>query len=285
MFLSDGTEKLPLAGDWRYQVEAELVPPPQDLGPAPQTPFGPGEGWVPGGLYNGMIAPLIPYGIRGAIWYQGESNAGRAYQYRELFPLMIQDWRKRWGHDFPFYFVQLANFMARNEGPVESAWAELREAQTMTLKLPNTGMATIIDIGEANDIHPRNKSDVGRRLALWALAKDYGKRIEYSGPLYRSLKAVGSEARIAFDHAKGLKSSDGRPIAGFSIAGEDRKFVWANARISGDTVIVSSPQVPKPVAVRYGWSDNPDVNLVNGAGLPASPFRTDDWKGITADNK
>jgi sialate O-acetylesterase len=234
-------------------------------------------------LYNGMIAPLIPYGIRGAIWYQGESNAGRAYQYRTLFPTMIENWRANWGEgDFPFYFVQLANFRQRKDEPDESAWAELREAQSLTLSLPNTGQAVTIDIGEADDIHPRNKQDVGRRLARWALAKDYGKDIVYSGPAYRSMKRVGNKIVLQFDHVGGGLIAKGDTLEGFAIAGEDRQFVWADATIEGDTVVVSSPSVEEPVAVRYGWADNPAANLYNQAGLPASPFRTDSWPGITA---
>jgi len=234
-----------------------------------------------------MIAPLIPYGIRGVIWYQGESNASRAYQYRTLFPAMIRDWRRNWGQgEFPFLFVQLANFMQTSPQPSESAWAELREAQLMTLSLPNTGMAVIIDIGEAADIHPKNKQDVGKRLALWALAKTYGKDIVYSGPLYKSMEIKGGKVVLHFDHVgTGLVAKGGEPLKGFAIAGKDRKFVWADARIVGDTVVVSSPEVPEPVAVRYAWADNPVCNLYNEQGLPASPFRTDDWPGVTAPKK
>jgi len=232
-----------------------------------------------------MIAPLIPYGIQGAIWYQGESNASRAYQYRKLFPAMIKNWRKDWGQgDFPFLFVQLANFRAVQPDPNESDWAELREAQLMTLASPNTGMATIIDIGEANDIHPKNKQDVGKRLALWALAKTYGKELAYSGPVYKSMDVRGSQITLHFDHiGGGLVAGGGEPLKGFAIAGADRKFVWADAKIDDDTVVVSSDQVAEPVAVRYAWADNPVCNLYNKEGLPASPFRTDQWPGVTAD--
>jgi len=234
-----------------------------------------------------MIAPLIPFGIRGAIWYQGESNADRAYQYRELFPTMISNWRQKWGEgQFPFLFVQLANYMATQPEPGESAWAELREAQLMTLSLPNTGMATIIDIGEANDIHPRNKQDVGKRLALWALAKTYGQDVVYSGPLYQSMAIEGNKIVLRFEDVDGgLIAQGGGPLQGFAIAGEDHKFVWANAEINGQTVVVSSEAVAQPVAVRYGWANNPVCNLYNRAGLPASPFRTDDWPGVTANRK
>jgi sialate O-acetylesterase len=229
-----------------------------------------------------MIAPIVPYGIRGAIWYQGESNANRAYQYRELFPTMIRDWRTRWGQgDFPFLFVQLANFTDRNKEPVESDWAELREAQSMTLALPNTGRAVTIDIGEANDIHPRNKREVGRRLALNALAQTYRLAVPYSGPVFDRLSTESGKLRVRFRHAEGLRTVDDAPVVGFAVAGADRKFKWAQAKIDGDTVIVWSPDVPLPIAVRYGWSNNPAVNLINGAGLPASPFRSDDWPGIT----
>jgi sialate O-acetylesterase len=253
----------------------------------PRAPLGPDSPHSPAGLYNAMIAPLIPYGIQGAIWYQGESNAGRAYQYRKLFSAMITNWRKDWGQgDFPFLFVQLANFMQTKPEPAESAWAELREAQTMALSLPNAGMATIIDIGEADDIHPRNKQDVGKRLALWALAETYDKDIVYSGPLYKSMKVRRAKVVISFDHVGGgLVARDGEALKGFAIAGADRKFVWADAKIDGDTVVVSSENVANPVAVRYAWADNPVCNLYNKADLPASPFRTDDWPGVTVDAK
>jgi sialate O-acetylesterase len=234
-----------------------------------------------------MIAPLIPYGIGGAIWYQGESNASRAYQYRKLFPAMIKNWRNDWGQGkFPFLFVQLANFMAIDPEPADSMWAELREAQSMTLDLPNTGMAVIIDIGEANDIHPKNKQDVGKRLALWALARSYGKKLVYSGPIYKSTKIKGDKVVLYFDHVGGglIATGDG-PLKGFAIAGADRKFVWADAKIDGDNIVVSSGEVSAPVAVRYAWADNPVCNLYNEEGLPASPFRTDNWPGITIDKK
>jgi len=233
-----------------------------------------------------MIHPLIPYAIRGAIWYQGESNAGRAYQYRKLFPAMIQDWRKAWGQgDFPFLFVQLANYQPRKPEPADSAWAELREAQTMTLSLPKTGMAVIIDIGEANDIHPKNKQDVGKRLARAALAIAYGKHIPYSGPMYDSMKIEGDAIRLTFKHVDGGLVARGGELKGFAIAGDDRRFVWADAKIDGDTILVRSDKVAKPKAVRYAWADNPECNLYNKADLPASPFRTDDWPGVTADQK
>jgi sialate O-acetylesterase len=251
----------------------------------PRAPLGPDNPHSPAGLYNGMIAPLIPYGIQGAIWYQGESNASRAYQYRRLFPTMITNWRKDWRQgNFPFLFVQLANFMDTKPDPGESAWAELREAQTMTLSLPNTGMATIIDIGEAKDIHPKNKQDVGKRLALWALAETYNNDIVYSGPLYKSMKIEGGRIRLSFDHVGGgLVSRGDEILKGFAVAGADREFVWADAEIDGNTIVVGSDKVAEPVAVRYGWADNPVCNLYNKEGLPAGPFRTDGWPGVTAD--
>jgi sialate O-acetylesterase len=269
---------LSLAGAWSSKVEVALGPFTPDWGTQPARPD---EQNGPTSLYNAMIAPVVPYTIRGAIWYQGESNAGRAYEYRTLFPEMIRDWRRAWWQgDFPFYFVQLANYMKRAEQPGDSAWAELREAQRMTLAERQTGMAVTIDIGEADDIHPRNKQDVGHRLALQALARTYGRKVVFSGPSFRKMEVSGAEARLSFDHAEGL-AARGETLRGFAVAGEDRHFVWAQARIDGQAVVVSSPEVEKPVAVRYGWADNPDCNLVNGAGLPASPFRTDDWPGIT----
>jgi len=239
----------------------------------------------PSVLYNGMIAPLLPLRIAGAIWYQGESNASRAYQYRTIFPAMIEDWRAHWGEgDFPFLFVQLANFMKPKVEPGESAWAELREAQSMALRLPKTGQAVIIDIGEAGNIHPKNKQDVGKRLALAARAIAYGEKITYSGPMYRSMTVEDGKIRLTFDHVDGgLVAKGGGALKGFAIAGSDKKFVWADATIDGDTVVVSSTKVKDPVAVRYDWADNPDGNLYNKADLPASPFRTDDWPGVTVD--
>jgi|LSQX01.2.fsa_nt_gb sialate O-acetylesterase len=271
-----------------WEVEAEQAKAEEKEAPKkPKAPAGPEDPWLASGLYNAMIAPLVPYAIQGAIWYQGESNANRAYQYRTLFPAMITDWRNSWGQgDFPFHFVQLANFTDINEEPVESDWAELREAQTMTLALRKTGMATIIDIGEAKDIHPRNKQDVGKRLALNALAKDYGKRVPFSGPMYKSMRVRKNEITINFTHTYGgISARDGEKLTGFAIAGADKKFVWADAVIKGKTVVVSSPEVDEPVAVRYAWSHNPVCNLINSEALPASPFRTDDWPGLTDNNE
>ncbi len=237
-------------------------------------------------LFNGMINPLIPYGIKGAIWYQGEGNAGRAFQYRRVFSDMIKDWRAQWDQgDFPFLFVQLANFMKADSIPVESTWAELREAQSMTLALPKTGMASAIDVGNALDIHPKDKQTVGNRLALSALTVAYRQPIENLGPVYKEMKIIGNTVEITFDHTVlGLKAKDKYGyVKGFTLAGTDHKFYWAKAMITGtNTLVVSSPDVNVPVAVRYGWANNPDdVNLYNSKDLPADPFRTDKWKGIT----
>jgi sialate O-acetylesterase len=229
-----------------------------------------------------MIAPLRHFAVRGVIWYQGESNAGRAWEYRTLFPTMIQSWRETWGQPvMPFLFVQLANYQARLDEPGESDWAELREAQLLTLKLPHTGMAVSIDIGNADDIHPRNKEEVGRRLYLAALAQVYGRDLEHSGPLYTGIEIEGDRIRVRFDHAEGLMLRGGAPLVGFAIAGADRTFRWAEAEVDGDSVVVHHPEVKEPVAVRYAWADNPACNLQDGAGLPASPFRSDDWPGLT----
>lgn len=270
--------------EWQKAAEAAKAA-NQKEPPRPNAPMGPDHPWRAAGLYNGMIAPLIPYAIAGAIWYQGESNAGRAYQYRSLFPTMITDWRKNWGQgDFPFFFVQLANFQKRtDDANAGSAWAELREAQLRTLGLKHTGMATIIDIGEANDIHPRNKQDVGKRLALSAFKVAYGQDWPDQGPMYKSMTVEGNKVHVKFTDADGglRNNNTGGPLRGFAVAGEDKVFHWADATISGDVVIVSSPDVAKPIAVRYGWADNPICDLYSGFGLPASPFRTDDWPGTT----
>lgn len=230
-------------------------------------------------LFNGMVAPLIPYGIRGVIWYQGESNVGRAEQYATLFPTLIADWRARWGQgDFPFYFVQLAPFRYGNHDP--ELLAELWDAQLETLqRVPHTGMVVTTDIATTEDIHPPNKQDVGRRLALWALADVYGRDdLTFSGPIYQSHEIQGDKIRIEFEHVDGgLEIRDGGELTHFTIAGEDRQFVPAKAEIAGDAVLVHSEQVKEPVAVRFAWSDTAEPNLVNESGLPASPFRTDDW--------
>jgi sialate O-acetylesterase len=242
----------------------------------------------PSNIYNGVLKPTIGYGIRGAIWYQGESNAGRAYQYRELFPLMISNWRQEWGQgDFPFYYVQLADFKAEATAPAESDWAELREAQTMTMdKLPNVGEAVIIDIGEGKDIHPMNKQDVGKRLARWALGQTYGMPIAYRSPRYQSMTKNGSTVTLTFSHADGgFRPFDVNEAVGFAVAGEDRKWYPAIGKVVGDKIEVSAEQVADPVAVRYAWADNPVCNVYSKSGLPLTPFRTDDWPGVTINNK
>lgn len=237
----------------------------------------------PAVLYNALIHPFIPLAIRGVIWYQGESNSDKSYQYRQLFPLLINDWRKSWGiGDFPFLFVQLANFNFGiiNDVPKESGLAELREAQQMALSLPETGMAVAIDVGDANQIHYKNKQEPGRRLALVALAKVYKMHVPFSGPVFRSYKIKGNTVKLYFDHVDGgLEKTD--TLKGFAIAGTDKKFYWAKATIKGNKVIIYSPDMHYPVAVRYGWANNPDCNLYNNAHLPAAPFRTDNWPGIT----
>jgi sialate O-acetylesterase len=237
-----------------------------------------------------MIHPLIPYGIRGVLWYQGEANADRAYQYRVAFPLLITDWRQHWGEsDFPFYFVQLASFNSANGNSVKgSTWAELREAQAFTLSLPATGMAVTTDIGESNDIHPKNKQDVGLRLAVIALNNIYGQTMEYSGPVYESTNIQGNTIELGFIHAgSGLMVKDKYGyIRGFEIAGSDRLFHYAKAFVKDNKVIVYADQVTQPVAVHYNWADDAgDGNLYNREGFPAVPFRTDTWKGITEDKK
>jgi sialate O-acetylesterase len=244
-------------------------------------------------LYNGMIAPVVPIGIRGAIWYQGESNAGRAEQYRKLLPAMIQSWHESWNQDgpareFPFLIVSLANFQDPAAEPGDSDWAELREAQTIAANMPNNGQALAIDLADADnpkDIHPKNKQDVGKRLALVALGKVYQKPVVYEGPTYDSIKVENGKVRIKFKSADGLKTKDGDAAKGFAIAGQDRKWHWAEGKIDGDSVVLSSEKVSEPVAVRYAWAHNPPTNLYNAAGLPAVPFRTDDWPGVTAGKK
>ena len=255
----------------------------------------PSPPWKAAELFNGMIAPLIPYAIKGATWYQGESNANRAWQYRTLFPDLIRNWRQDWGQgDFTFLAVQLAPFdrnkkrslEAITAAPGDSDWAELREAQLLATKvLPKVGLAVITDVGDKDDIHPTKKEPVGARLALLARGISYGEKIEHSGPLYRSMQLKGDKIILRFDQVDGGLEARGGRLRGFAICGEDRKFVWANAEIDNGKVVVSSPQVDKPVAVRYGWADYPVVNLFNSAGLPASPFRTDDFEVTTAPRK
>lgn len=300
-----------LAGNWQAKTEVAFPPvDAQKIASAPKPPVNPTlPQFAASYLYNGMINPILPYAISGGIWYQGEANSGRAIQYRTAFPLMIADWRRQWNQgDFPFYFCQLANYMGKKSQPGESGWAELREAQSLTLKQPNTGQAVLIDIGESGDIHPRNKKDVGDRLAVIALAKDYGKSLPWSGPVYDSMKVVDGKITLSFRNTDGglvaktlpetyivqskinetaplVRNTPSSQLEGFAICGEDRKWVWADAKIDGDNVIVWSDKVPAPVAVRYAWADNPTCNLYNGAGLPASPFRTDDFPPTTLTGK
>jgi len=255
--------------------------PPAPGATAPKPPRAPRGGDAygsPACLFNGMIAPLLDYTIRGVIWYQGEANARAADLYKKLFPTMIHGWRASWqSEDLPFLYVQLANFMQRHPEPTDTEWARLREAQLETLEVPHTGMAVAIDVGESGDIHPKNKQEVGHRLALWAEATVYYRDQEYSGPLPSGFQTEDGKVRLTFRNGDDMKAADGGKIKGFAIAGEDRKFVWADAEIQGDHVVLSSPKVPNPVAVRYGWDDDPDCNLINNTGLPASPFRTDEW--------
>ncbi|AHM60759.1 hypothetical protein D770_12525 [Flammeovirgaceae bacterium 311] len=275
LYLRADGQKIPLNGQWKYKPAALST----DFN---IQNFSPNQ--YPSELYNAMIAPLHNFAIKGAIWYQGETNAPQGYRYRTLFPTMIKGWREKWGKDFPFIWVQLANYKKPVEQPAESDWADLREAQSKTLALPNTAQAVIIDIGEANDIHPRNKKDVGHRLALAALKTAYGKELVYSGPVFESMKVEGNRAILSFSNqGSGLLVKDKYGyLKSFAIAGADQKFVWAKAYLDGDKVVVYSDTVKNPVAVRYGWADNPDdANLYNQEGLPASPFRTDDWVTIT----
>jgi sialate O-acetylesterase len=256
-----------------------------------------------------MIQPLIPYALAGTIWYQGESNSSAAQQYKTTFPMMIKDWRQRWGQgDFPFYYCQLANIDDYAKVPGDSQWAELREAQTSALALPNTGQAILIDIGEHMHaaVHPTDKVDVGNRLALIALAKTYGKQVSYSGPMFDSMTVEGDKIRLKFKYTDGglvakpipatyqplssnpatkplVRNVPDSQLEGFAICGDDHKWQWANATIDGTDVVVSAAAVPKPIAVRYDWADDPICNLYNGAGLPACPFRTDDFPGISVD--
>ncbi len=298
----------------QWMAKAEFALPPLDSKTAAKVPvlrFVPGHdepdgsNAIPASLFNGMINPIVNFPIRGVIWYQGEGNATRAYQYRRAFPLMIKDWRTRWKQEnLPFYYCQLANNRDKNLQPEESRWAELREAQLMALQLPNTGMAVLIDLGESDNIHPRNKREAGERLAKIALSKTYGKGNPYSGPIYRSMKVEGGKIRIEFDHAENglvakplpkvyqvntlreetapLKpNSPGSELEGFAICGEDRAWVWADAKIDGKSVLVWSDKVPNPVAVRYAWAENPTCNLYGKDDLPASPFRTDQFPELS----
>ena len=269
--------KLPEYKAWVEAAE-KAVAEGAALGDAPSPPADPFKAYgAPTALYNGMIHPLAPFALRGALWYQGESNRGQGMHYHDLMQALIRGWRTVWGQgNFPFLFVQLAPYKYDNN---VTALPEIWEAQTATLATPNTGMAVITDIGNTADIHPRNKQEVGRRLARWALAKTYGKSdVVYSGPIYESMAVEGKRVRLKFKHAEGgLAARDGKPLSWFSIAGADKKFVKANAMIDGETVLVESPEVASPAAVRFGWHQLAEPNLVNQAGLPASPFRTDHW--------
>lgn len=245
--------------------------------PWPHPPVGPGTAYAPGGLFNGMILPFAPGAIRGVIWYQGESNVDHANEYRELFPAMIKSWRAAWGRgDFPFYFVQLPNY-ANNGKPNARDWAALREAQAAALALPSVAMAVTIDVGEATNLHPHDKRPVGERLALVAEAHAYGLSVESSGPVFQSFQREGSSLRVRFSHAYGLNARTSR-IDNFEIAGADRVFHPATAKLEGENVLVSAPGVAEPVAVRHAYTNSPVISLYNAAGLPAAPFRTDDWK-------
>ena len=272
IYITDGSSKIPLIGIWLYKKDIEST-----------NPQIRNYHYYPAVLFNAMINPLIPYGIKGFLWYQGEANDTAAYNYRKLFPMLIRDWRQRWKQgNLPFLYVQLANYKKRQSLPSESEWAELRESQTLTLSEPNTGMACIIDIGEADNIHPKNKQEVGRRLALIAETEVYKKNGIASGPLYKSFRKENNRIRINFTNTgSGLSTKDGKEVKGFAIAGKDKRFYWAKAVIEGNQVIVNADEVTEPLAVRYAWADNPECNLINTEGLPAIPFRTDDWKGIT----
>jgi sialic acid-specific 9-O-acetylesterase len=265
-----------LAGNWKYQMSVANA----DYHVLDITP-----NMVHSSLYNTMIHPLTPFRIKGVIWYQGENNVGAGYDYRTLFQTQIKDWRTRWGYELPFYWVQLANLYPEDTPPVESSWAELRESQAMTLELPHTGQATIYDIGDAYSIHPTNKQEVGRRLSLIALHKDYGRdSLVYSGPTFQNVSFKENTAVITMNTYGSQLTIHNKYgyLEGFSIAGEDRKFVWAKAFIDANgKIIVYNENIAKPVAVRYAWSNNPAANLFNAQGLPAIPFRTDSWKGVT----
>jgi sialate O-acetylesterase len=264
-------EKLNLAGEWHYKYGVRSAP----LADPVRLQ------WASTGLYNNMIAPISKFQLKGVIWYQGEGNVSRAKEYADLFPALIKDWREEWQNDdLPFLFVQLANFSKAAKQPQASNWALLREAQQKTLALKNTGMAVAIDIGEWNDIHPKNKQEVGKRLAYAAQRIAYKENNIHSGPIYKFLKIKNGKAIISFElFGAELKLSKGEELEGFAIAGADQKFVWAKAKIEGDKVVVWTDKVKEPVAVRYAWANNPDrANLANSVGLPASPFRTDNWE-------
>ncbi len=254
--------------------------------PVPRAPQKPGDPNLsqnsPARLYNAMLHPLLGYPVKGATWYQGESNAGRAFEYRTLLPTMIQDWRNKWHAELPFMVVQLAPYLAISKEPQDSSWAELREAQYLATKaLPKVGLSVITDVGDEKDIHPKPKQPVGERLAVAALAIEYGQKVEPIGPVYKAMAVEGDKAVLTFDHTGGGLAAKGDKLTGFVVAGEDKKFHNADAEIKGDTVVVSSKDVPKPVAVRFGWANYPVVNLWGKSGLPAVPFRTDDFPMVT----
>jgi len=274
--LGDKTS-IPLAGTWKGQLSTDLRPPqPLPLGY---------ENWpvMPSVLYEGMLAPVAPLSIAGALWYQGEQNSDRGFQYRKILPVMIADWRRLFGQgDFPFYIVSLPAFKHRSETPTDDTWAETRESQAITAaSVPNSCLAVTIDTGDPDNIHPADKFPVGERLADCALAKHYGKKVPYSGPTLASVERLPGSIRLHFAHTDGGLTTKGPRLEEFVIAGEDRKWYWAEAHIEGNTIVVSSPSVPNPKEVRYAWQSNPAATLFNGAGLPAGPFRTDTWPGIT----
>jgi len=268
---------IPLAGKWRGKLSLDARP-PQPL------PIG-YENWpvMPTVLYEGMLRPLAPLSITGALWYQGEQNSPRGFQYRRILPAMVADWRKLFGQgDFPFYIVSLPAFQHRSDTPTDTDWAETRESQAVAAgSIPNSCLAVTIDTGDADNIHPQDKLPVGERLAYCALAKQYHKKVLYSGPTLASVERLPGSIRLHFTHTDGGLVVKGEKLGEFSIAGEDHKWYWADARIEGNTVVVSSPSVPNPKEVRYAWQSNPAATLFNGAGLPAGPFRTDTWPGIT----
>jgi sialate O-acetylesterase len=275
--LGDKT-RIALAGKWKGQLSVDARPPhPLPIGY---------ENWpvMPAVLYEGMLAPIAPLSITGALWYQGEQNSERGFQYRRILPAMIEDWRKLFGQgDFPFYIVSLPAFGHRSETPTDDKWAETRESQALTAaSVRNACPAVTIDTGDPDNLHPKDKQPVGERLALCALAKQYGKKVAYAGPTLASVERLPDSVRLHFAHTDGGLVVKGAKLEEFEIAGEDRKWYWADARIEGNTVVVSSPSVPNPKEVRYAWQSNPAATLFNGAGLPVGPFRTDDWPGITA---
>lgn len=267
---ADG-KQISLAGDWKYRIGLSL----KGLPPAPVSPTQSSS--YPTVLFNAMVKPWTAFPIKGVIWYQGEANVGRAEQYEDLFPALIMDWRRQWHSDFPFYFVQLANFMESEEIQPDSEWAALREAQAKALKLDQVGMAVTIDIGLANDIHPKNKQEVGRRLALIALAGSYGKNVSSSGPVFQNYTIKENKMVLDFGQEQDGFQIKGTTLKGFTVAGPDHVFYPAEAIVQGGKIILSSPEVSIPLAARYGWADNPNCNLYGKNGLPAAPFRTDNW--------